>query len=199
MPATVPNSRPRLSADRLKELIAPFMSDRTQHPLLVIGVRGYYLNTLGAAGANDRSIYDDALFIDSPFVTASFNANTDPSTFRKGRGTGSAKGMACLKPGLWKAHQFGLHKGKYLALVQTKGPVTVVRDGSPDYEDTGNFGINIHKGGLNTTSSLGCQTIHPSQWDSFINLAKDQASRIWGQRWNKEVVPYILIDNKGEI
>ncbi|MCK7558716.1 hypothetical protein MKQ70_28485 [Chitinophaga sedimenti] len=75
----------------------------------------------------------------------------------------------------------------------------MVRDGSPDYEDTGMFGINIHRGGYNTTSSLGCQTIHPTQWDSFINLAKDQASRIWGQRWNKEVVPYILIDNKGQV
>lgn len=199
MPAAVPNSKPRLSSDRLRELISPFMLNRDQHPLLVIGIRGYYLNTLGEANQNDRSIYDDALFIDSPFVTAAFNANTDPSTFRKGSGTGAAKGMACLRPGLWKAHQFGLHKGQYLALVQTKGAVTVVRDGSPDYEDTGMFGINIHRGGYNTTSSLGCQTIHPTQWDSFINLAKDQASRIWGQRWNKEVVPYILIDNKGQV
>ena len=200
MPVAVPNSKPRLSSAELRKLIEPFNVDRAKFPLIIIGIRGYYLNTLGKAGANDRGIYDDALFIDSPQVTASFNANTDPTSFRRGTGKGSTKGMATLLPGLWMVHRFGLHKGKYLALVQRLGPVTVLRDGTPDYEDTGDdFGINIHKGGFNSTGSEGCQTIYPLQWDSFITLAKDQVVRYHGLQWNKVVIPYLLIENKGNI
>jgi len=188
-------NKPRLSSSALRQRLAVYSLDRETHPLVVIGIRGYYLNTLGQSGKNDRNIYDDAIFIDSPSVTASFNANTDPSAYRKGKGVGAAKGMASLKPGLWMAHKFGLHKGKYLALVQRLGEVTVVRDGDPDYEDTGFFGINIHKGGFNGTNSEGCQTIYPSQWESFITLAQDQARRYFGDQWNKVVIPYVLFDS----
>ncbi len=196
MTVPVPNDTPRLSSTDLRMMISHYEIDRTKHPVIVIGIRGYYLNTMGTVAKNDRNIYDDALFIDSPNVTASFNANTDPSFFRKGKGKGSTKGMATLKPGLYMAHKFGLHNNKYLALVQRLGPVTVNRDGDPDYEDTGtDFGINIHKGNYNhSTGSEGCQTIYPAQWDSFINLAKDQAVRFFGKQWDKVVVPYVLIE-----
>ena len=103
--------------------------------------------------------------------------------------------MASLKPGLWPVYRFGLHgKSQYFALCQTGGKVTVVRDGEPDYEDTGYFGINIHRGGYNTTSSLGCQTIHPTQWDSFISLVKDQAQRLRGADWKGTSVTYALVE-----
>ena len=200
MPVAVPNTKPRMSSTNLRKLIEPFQINRTKYPLVVIGIRGYYRNGLGEDNVNDRGIYDDALFIDTLQVTASFNANTDPSYVRKGAGKGSTKGMATLKPGLWMVHKFGLHRQKYLALVQRMGAVTVVRDGNPDYEDTGkDFGINIHKGGLKSTSSEGCQTIYPPQWDSFIALAKDQAVRYFGEQWNKIVIPYVLIENTGQL
>jgi len=199
MPVSVPQTKPRLPSADLKKATKPFNIDRNTYPLIIVGIRGYYLNSQGESGKNDRGIYDDALFIDSPFTTASYNANTDPSKFRKGRGTAEAtKGMAKLNAGVWYAHQFGLHRNKYLALVQTKGELTVTRDGAPDYSDTGYFGINIHKGGYNSTSSLGCQTIYPPQWDSFINLAADQAKRLFGNKWNKVVIPYVLIENTGQ-
>ena len=103
--------------------------------------------------------------------------------------------MASLKPGAWFVHKFDQHRGKYLALCQRLGPVTVVRDGNPPYEDTGsNFGINIHRGSYNATSSLGCQTIHPDQWTSFIGLAVDQAKRYFVDRWDKVVIPYVLLE-----
>lgn len=193
-PAMLPPEKPRLSSTELRVLLEPYQIDRSQYPVVIVGVRGYYLNTMGQPGLNDRGVYDDAIFIDSPSVTAAYNANTDPSRHRPGVGTGGAKGIASLKPGAWFVHQFDKHNGKYLALCQRRGNVTVLRDGNPPYEDTGSFGINIHRGGFNTTSSLGCQTIHPSQWESFIALAMDQARRFHGERWKKAVIPYVLLN-----
>ncbi len=191
----VPPSPPRLSSSELRQRIAPFNIDRDLYPVLVIGIRGYYLNSMGAPGINDRGMYDDAIFIESQYVTAAFNGNTDPSRIKKGTGFNAGKGMAVLKPGIWFAHRFDQHNGKYLALCQRCGDVVVIRDGDPPYEDRGMFGINIHKGGYNTTSSLGCQTIHPSQWESFINLAVDQTKRYYGNDWRKKTIPYILLEN----
>jgi hypothetical protein len=189
----VPPARPRLGRNELHARLAPFAVDRDAHPLVVVGIRGYYRDTLGRPRVNDRGLYDDALFIDSPQVTAAFNGNTDPSTYRPGRGRGRQKGIASLQPGAWFVHRFALHRGKYLALCQRAGPVTVTRDGDPAYEDTGLFGINIHRGSYRGTSSLGCQTVHPSQWDSFIALAVDQAKRHHGEAWREVVIPYVLM------
>jgi hypothetical protein len=200
MPIPVPDQVPRLSSEELQELLAAIGCDRAAHPLLVIGVRGHYSNRFGAPNANDRNIYDDAVFVHTPAVTAAYNANTDPSSYRKGFGTAEAtKGMASLKAGLWPCYQFGLHgKSQYFAICQKRGPVTVIRDGDPPYEDTGYFGINIHRGGYNTTSSLGCQTIHPNQWISFISLVKDQAQRLYGVKWEKAPLTYVLTERNYE-
>jgi hypothetical protein len=194
MPVPIPPSRPQLKRDELLEALAPLGIDRKVSPIVVVGIRGYYRDTLGKPGTNDRAIYDDAIIIDAPEAYVTFNANTDPSAYRLGAGKGVGKGMASLKSGVWRAHQFGDHKGKYLALIQTGGAVTVTRDGSPPYDDTGYFGINIHKGGANTTSSEGCQTLPPAQWDSFIATVVDQAKRQFGASWRKAVIPYVLLD-----
>jgi lysozyme len=194
MPTIVPGSKPRLSAQELAQRLAPHNIDRSRHPLIVVGLRGYYRDTMGAPGVNDRGIYDDALFVDTPSATLAFNGNTDPASYRRGHGRAQGtKGMASLNDGAWFVHRLGKHKGLYLALVQTGGPVTVTRDGTPNYPDTGMFGINIHKGGYATTSSIGCQTIHPDQWQSFIRTVEDQARRYFGARWDRVVIPYVLI------
>lgn len=188
-----PKEKPRLSSSELRKRLEPFQIDRAAYPIVVAGIRGYYKNSLGAPAVNDRGIYDDALFIESINVMASFNGNTDPSSYRRGSGKGKGKGMASLNTGAWFAHKFDMHKGKYLALCQRAAVVTVTRDGNPPYQDTGMFGINIHRGGYATTSSIGCQTIHPAQWDSFISLAIDQAKRYRGTGWKSLILPYILL------
>lgn len=190
----LPPDRPRLSRADVQRRIARAGVDRVRFPLVILGIRGYYLDGMGAVGRNDRGIYDDALFLDAPDAFAAFNANTDPSRVRSGSGRGAGKGMAVLTPGVWPVYRFDKHKGQYLALCQRAGEVTVMRDGLPPYPDTGMFGINIHRGGNTTTSSEGCQTIPPDQWPAFIALAVDQARRLFGDRWDRTVIPYVLTE-----
>lgn len=191
--AIIPAERPRLSSTELRRRIAPFDIDRSKYPVIVVGIRGYYKNSMGAPGVNDRGIYDDAIFIESAQVMAAYNGNTDPSSYRSGSRAGSTKGMASLNPGAWFVHRFDMHKGQYLSLCQRAGAVTVTRDGNPPYQDTGWFGINIHRGSYNSTSSEGCQTIHPAQWDSFIATAIDQVRRYFPNNWRNKTVPYVLL------
>lgn len=189
----LPPARPRLSAESLLQKIAPFSIDREKYPVVVAGIRGYYRKSMGDPNANDRNMYDDAIFVHTPSVMVAFNGNTDASFVRKGWGFGNNKGVAMLKPGCWYAHGFGNHKG-YPALTQTRDKVTVVRDGKDGaYEDTGWFGINIHRGGRTTTGSEGCQTLHPDQWDAFISLVTSEAQRIRGEGWRSSVIPYVLM------
>jgi lysozyme len=58
----------------------------------------------------------------------------------------------------------------------------VTRDGSD--EITTGVALNIHRGGWKTTSSLGCQTIHPAEWTAFHALVhhalkNTQLKRFW--------------------
>jgi lysozyme len=189
----LPPSKPRLSSNQLHAALLPFCIDRNKYPLILIGIRGYYLNTMGVPQKNDRGIYDDAIFLDTPNVMAAFNANTDPS-FKKA-------GSAVLQPGVYYAHKFDTHYGKtarYPAICQRLGNVCILRDGLAYTEQGSRYGINIHRGGLATTGSEGCQTIPPGQWDAFYVLAKSEARRLYGIKWNKMVVPYVLIRNDGQ-
>jgi lysozyme len=183
MPSIVPTSRPRLNEHDARQILA---SKNVVDPVALLGVRGYYEHTLGDPNANDRGIYDDAIFVISPTAFASFNANTDPSYAPSlERPT-----LATLMPGVWK-YKRGLHgittrPDPYPAFVQADR-VTVKRDNGR--LDTGFFGINIHRGGRNTTSSLGCQTIWPDQWDAFFELAKGEMIK-----HTRFIIPYCLID-----
>jgi lysozyme len=153
--------------------------------LCVLGVRGYYLDTVGKPGVNERGVYDDAIVVRSPSVLAAFNGNTDPSAWRKG--------IATLRPGAYpyKPGKHGISRagGGYPAFrPATKGEALPVdRDGIAQPEP--GVAINIHRGGFSGTSSLGCQTIHPSQWDAFHALLTAELKRS-GQR---EFL-YILVD-----
>lgn len=131
----------------------------------VVAIRGYWLRMMGDPTQNDRGIWDDAHVVMWRDGYAAFQGNTDPSSYRKGQGTGEHKGMAVLKPGKW-IFGTGLHKGT-LAFRQCI-PFTVIRDGDPPYEDTGFHAINWHSGGIASTSSAGCQTNPASIFQSEV-------------------------------
>jgi lysozyme len=175
----IPASRPKQTREQTEAMI-----EGVNAPVVIVGVRGYYKSMGRNPKANDINVYDDALFVWSANGYMAFNANTDPS-IRRPR-------VAKLKAGTWQ-YRLGTHniskakKHQYPALVQA-APVTVVRQGAG--EDTGWFGINIHRGGRTTTSSLGCVTLPSSQYDGFFQLIKAEMARAKVSR-----VPFVLSEN----
>lgn len=171
MAAKIPKSKPQGTRAFVEKILKFYNVDLDKTPLVLLGVRGYYLDSIGEKGKNDRGDYDDAFFWITKDSLISFNGNTDPSRYRKGRGKGSGKGMASLKEGVW-LYKTGIHNGvSPHAAFRQAADVIVVRDGlDGDYEEKGQFGINIHRGGVVGTSSLGCQTVPPSQWPAFKEL-----------------------------
>ena len=195
----LPNGRPNATQADVESWLEKFGIDRVKYPLIIVGIRGYYEKSMGDTTKNDRGIYDDAGFILSPNVFKSFNFNCDPSFVRKGKGTGADKGMLSIKSDqVCYAHKFGFHRGKYLALVQREFELVCLRDNLNGgfYEVKGIFGANIHKGGSTNTFSEGCQTVPPFQWQEFINLASSQAKSLFADKWDKVVIPYVLIDKQ---
>jgi len=194
---------PQLPSAEIEAIIALNNIPRDRFPVVLLASRGYYLDSIGVPGVNDRRRYDDAHFLVWPDGIARFVANTDPNGYRKGSGTGSNKGMATLKTGI---HLFGtgLHRGK--PGYRQAEDFTVIRDGlRGDYEDKGQHAIDIHSGSgdeddVGTTSSLGCQTQPPAQWKIFQPLSYDLLDQYGNEMgyndWNEHVriLPYVLID-----
>lgn len=171
----MPSSKPVLALQDAVKIAQAAGVDLSKEVCL-IGMRGFF-----NPGSNQRKIYDDAIFILSDNCFIGYNANSDAGAFRKR--------IANLKEGVW-LYRLGIHglsKPKilrYEALVQA-GQVTVIRDEVG--ADTGFFGINIHRGGNNSVSSIGCQTIPPKQWDSFISTVRTQL-----KLHDQKVIKYIL-------
>lgn len=182
-------NRPRASRELVRA--AAYLEWHKAHPgealptMFVVGVRGYYRDTMGAAGQNDRGIYDDGIFVLGPETFAAFNGNTDPSVNRKG--------IASLRTGVhpYKMGNHGITRpgGGYPAFrpATRNEELPVTRDGT-ELPWPG-VAINIHRGGRTSTSSAGCQTIPPAQWDAFYALTVKElkAARM-------KSFPYILIE-----
>ena len=182
----IPDARPKQKKEATLELLK---KHKVVDPVCLVGVRGYY-SKMGPTPFNDRGIYDDGLILISGGgdVYATFNANVDPSRYGKNPKVG--KGYASLKPGVWryKIGKHGISRGNpYTALVQA-GPVTVVRDGGK--EETGFFGINVHRGGRTHTSSEGCTTVPEPCWSGLIALCQSEM-----KRHNAKTLSYVLTSN----
>jgi lysozyme len=175
----IPSSTPKATRDLvLATLQKQWVKDRPDEPMpefLVGAIRAYYSTTFAPAG-NNRGVYDDAIFVIGKDTFAAFNANTDPSPFRHG--------VASLLPGCYpyKKGNHGISRpgGGYPAFrpATKREELPVRRDGEKQVPSARpGVAINIHRGGYNTTSSLGCQTLHPPQWDAFYGLVKLETNR----------------------
>ena len=157
-----------------------------QGSVMVLAIRGYYLNSQGEAGENDRGIYDDAFILIGPNYFQTFNANSDPRKHEKG--------IAMLLPG-WHEfkqgwHGFGKasgHKAFRTANVQEITPV--LRDGQNGIQK--GYTINLHSGGVINTNSAGCQTVQKDQWEEF----RSNAYRLMDSEGQK-TLPYLLVEEK---
>ena len=118
----------------------------------------------------------------------------------------NSKGCAILKEGQYKGvYEIDLHNGKYEAICQRLGPVTVYRDDDKDTEydmlegteQTGMFGINLHRASAYKElddvdkNSAGCQVIADNDdWHTFLGICQS-AREIHGNSFS-----YTLIESK---
>jgi len=174
---------PKITLPELKERIKNF---HFPEMVYIVGIRGYYLDTMGKEGENDRGIYDDAIILVGPNLYETYNANTDPSKYKPGIAT-LVPGLHYYKPGRHKIASPNGYPAFRPATPDESLPVT--RDGNPGTSK--GIAINIHKGGYNTTGSEGCQTIYPDQWLSFqVHAYKAM------EKEGQHVIPYILIESE---
>jgi len=196
-------TRAEARADALK-----YGLDIDKEEMAVVLYRGYFRDSMGTVGANDSDVFDDAAVVATKKKYLTANANTDPYT------SSHPDGKPTLKAGIvWRVYRFSLHKGKYMALCQRGGNVTVIRS-KTGKEDTGLFGINFHKGGQFQTSSEGCPTVYGPQYDALMGTMIEEAKRIWGEelvsipvkkgakpvflpKWQTVDIPVLVIEKQG--
>jgi hypothetical protein len=167
--------------------------------------KSYDVNIVGVRN-NNQSIADKVTNVFDDCLTISFkddkgtwqfycwNATTDPGK-KSVQQTKNKKGVARLVPNQYRSvWSIDKHQGKYEALCQRNGNVTVYRDANKDLvfeekvTDTGMFGINIHKAGQDSTWvenwSAGCQVFkRVKDFDQFMKIIK-KAAKIHGNKFS---------------
>ena len=156
--------------------------ETTDFDLNLIGVR----SRNRTPGKFDDTFY--CIYLDrGEWIEERFICTVDPSAEQHLDPT-NPRGVAILKPGQYRGvYKLDMHRGKYLALCQRNGEVTVYRDNTHDRrsdhirEESGMFGINIHRAheSLIKTStkwySSGCTVIqHPADFARLMALCQMQ-------------------------
>ena len=170
----------------------------------------YRLNIVAYRGKFVRSNrFDDEIHVFyqnhwGKWIYHIFPATTDPGQFWLDNPM-HPQGTAFLKKDQYEdAYAIGYHRGIYPALVQV-GDVTVIRDYDrkgifrwfeSGYEDTGRFGINIHKardkGRAKVVDdfSAGCLVFaDAADYDLFMRLANIHRDR-YGNRFTVNLVDF---------
>jgi hypothetical protein len=173
-------------------------------------LRPFELNIIGIRSDNVRpNSFDDSIYVfynnsEGKMVEHKFQATTDPGTYWL-KNPMNPQGTAILKEAQYlNTYAIGLHRGKYMALVQ-KRPVTVIRDydrnAVMDFmngkEDKGLFGINIHRASENGSTktvdhfSAGCQVLASStEFILFMSLC-ERHRLLYGNEFT-----YTLVDQR---
>ena len=173
-----------------------------------VNTRPHELNIVGLRSPITRSnSFDDEIHVffkneNNRWEHYAWKATTDPGTYWLNNPM-QPQGTAILSQGNYrKAYSLGMHRGKYLALVQAK-PVKIIRDydrnATLDFfngnEFTGYFGINIHHAKAEGTTdrvdrySAGCQVFaNINDYDFFIQLCERHRD-LYGNEFD-----YSLID-----
>lgn len=152
---------------------------------------GFDLNIVGIRTKElQANRFDDFITVfyrmNGEWIFNVFKCTTDPGAYWL-ENPMSGMGAAILKEGQYRsAYRIGKHRGKYEALVQNT-PLTVIRDADRDKildldsgrEETGMFGINIHRASKLNESvqvdkwSAGCQVLcDPNQYQFFMKLCR---------------------------
>lgn len=172
--------------------------------------RPYEMNIVGIRSHHTRANrFDDEMhvFFKTNKGTTEhyiFKITTDPGTYWL-HNPMMPQGTAILKEGQYRdVYQIGLHRGKYYALIQGGGKVTVIRDYNRDSildfyngrEMRGWFGINIHRAMQKGTAkyvdefSAGCQVFEDAaDFDLFMQLARRHA-QLYGNKFTYTLIDY---------
>jgi hypothetical protein len=187
-------NKPAIKREKIDELLRLRGVNLAREKVVLVGIRGYFRDSMGKKGKNDIGIFDDGFAWIDPTDFATFNGNTDPASYYQR--------VATLKLGAWR-YKPGNHGsavyGPYPAFRQA-APVTVLRydssKGAPAIPDTGMFGINIHHGSKTggKVSSIGCQTIPYEQWAAFKAFGD-----MLVKRHKVKDFLYLLVENDGSI
>lgn len=171
--------------------MTPYLLDLVAEKGYAVFKKGKYnLNIIGLrTSGSDANTFNDRLCVvykdDKGWVTRTWEGTTDPGLYWREHPM-NVNGTAILCEGQYRgAYKIGKHRGKYDALVQTGGRVTVWRDNNKDEKldmespQDGYFGINLHKAGTNSTSvdkwSAGCQVwANEDDFEEFMKICKKQ-------------------------
>jgi len=157
------------------------------------GDKPYNLNIFGIRCATDTNFFDDLICVayrnnHLETVVEVFQGTTDPGRYWL-KNPMNKDGTAILVEGQYRGvYKIDKHRGKYNALCQRLGKVTVFRDNDkdtkhdldPETEQSGYYGINIHKSNPYVKYvdkySAGCQVFRlDSHFDRLMALAYKSA------------------------
>lgn len=183
--------KPKINDAETDMLVRQHFTAATEPVILLVGIRGYFLNTVGKPGVNDFNLYDDAMIVrHRGDNVATFNANTDPSQQKTG--------LAQLSTGIYTFYR-GKHKGRIDAFRAYPEGVKLPckrETAHGSWEGEAQY-INIHDGGDYDTWSAGCQTLpgaSSKKYGDQFAAFRDLVYRLMREA-KQDKVTYLLIEN----